>query len=53
MKKILTAIFEPLKAISSKNISEFLWNLFNKNMYLVYILAFLTTGLIIYITYFN
>lgn len=52
MKKILSVIFEPFKNISSKGLSEALFNLFNKNKFIIYILAILTTTLIIFINYF-
>lgn len=51
LKKILTLIFEPLKALSNRNIAEKTSSYFNKNKWMIYVVSFLITLLVLFITY--
>ncbi len=51
LKKILTFIFEPLKAFANRNLAEKTSNYFNKNKWMIYVLSFVLTALILFITY--
>ncbi|MDY0075242.1 MAG: hypothetical protein WC992_04320 [Acholeplasmataceae bacterium] len=51
LRKIITLIFEPLKALSNRNIAEKTSSYFAKNKWMVYVLAFVITMAILFITY--
>lgn len=51
LKKILTLIFEPLKALSNRNIAEKTSSYFNKNKWMIYVVSFLITLLVLFVTY--
>ncbi len=50
-KKILTFIFEPLKAFANRNIAEKISSFFFKNKWMIYVLSAIITLLILTITY--
>lgn len=50
-KTILTFIFEPLKAFANRNLAEKTSAYFNKNKWMIYVVSFIITLLIIVITY--
>jgi hypothetical protein len=51
IKNILTFIFEPLKAFANRNLAEKVSTYFNKNKWMIYVVSFMITILIILITY--
>ncbi|HAX01982.1 MAG: hypothetical protein A2Y45_02635 [Tenericutes bacterium GWC2_34_14] len=51
LKKILTLIFEPLKALSNRNLAEKTSSFFNKNRWMIYVVSFIITMLVLIITY--
>lgn len=52
LKKILTFIFEPLKTLSNRNIAEKTSSYFNKNKWMIYVVSFLITFIVLFVTYF-
>ena len=51
MKKVLDFIFQPLKLVSHRHISEKLALFFSKHDIAVYIVSALVTALILYLVY--
>lgn len=51
LKKILTLIFEPLKALANRNIAEKTSSYFNKNRWMIYVVSFLITLVVLFVTY--
>lgn len=51
IKSILTFIFEPLRAFANRNIAEKVSTYFSKNKWMIYVVSFIITLLIILITY--
>ena len=51
MKKILTLIFEPLKAFANRNLAEKISSFFFKQKWMIYVLSLIITVLILVITY--
>lgn len=51
IKKILTLIFEPLRAFANRNIAEKTSSFFNKNKWMIYVVSFLITLAVLFITY--
>jgi hypothetical protein len=43
MKKLLTLIFEPIKAFSNRNVAEKISQFFSKNKWLAYVVALVAT----------
>lgn len=52
IKQIIWFFIEPFRSIGSKGVSEVLSEFLNKYKFVVYILAFLTTLIVISIKYF-
>lgn len=51
LKRILTLIFEPLRAFANRNLAEKTSSFFNKNKWMIYVVSFLITLLVLFITY--
>jgi len=51
IKKILTFIFEPLRAFANRNIAEKTSTFFSKNKWMIYVVSFLITLVVLVITY--
>lgn len=51
IKKILTLLFEPLKAFSNRNVAEKVSKFFMDHKWMIYVVSFLLTLLILFLTY--
>ena len=51
LKRILTLVFEPLRAFANRNLAEKTSSFFNKNKWMIYVVSFLITLIILFITY--
>jgi hypothetical protein len=51
IKKILTFIFEPLRAFANRNLAEKTAAFFSKNKWMIYLVSFLITLVVLFITY--
>jgi t-SNARE complex subunit (syntaxin) len=51
LKKILTLLFEPLKAFANRNLAEKTSAFFYKNKWMIYVVSFIITMLVLVITY--
>ncbi|MBU1142035.1 MAG: hypothetical protein KKH92_00150 [Firmicutes bacterium] len=51
IKKILTLLFEPLKAFANRNLAEKISIYFNKNKWMTYVIALIFTLIIIFLGY--
>lgn len=51
IKKILTLLFEPLKAFSNRNVAEKVSKFFIEHRWMIYVVSFLITMLILFTTY--
>jgi uncharacterized BrkB/YihY/UPF0761 family membrane protein len=51
MKKLLTLIFEPIKAFSNRNVAEKISQFFSKNKWLAFVVALVVT-LVMFILYY-
>ena len=51
LKRILTLVFEPLRTFANRNLAEKTSSFFNKNKWMIYVVSFLITLIILFITY--
>ncbi len=51
LKRILTLIFEPLRAFANRNLAEKTSSFFSKNKWMIYVVSFLITLFVLFITY--
>jgi hypothetical protein len=51
LKKILTLIFEPLKAFANRNLAEKISMFFSKNKWMTYLLSVLITIIVVLMFY--
>ena len=51
IKKILTLLFEPLKAFANRNLAEKISTYFSKNKWMTYVIALVFTLIIIFLGY--